>query len=315
MDFKYDKIFPNFKEVQRFMEDVKHCCDMKNFKPAAIIGIEGGGEVMEIVASDVFGLDIQMSAFDKTKKVLVVSALTTPRSIAAYFKKDERLKGTDNGDQVFIASMFHRPNIDNSSDNDDSNPNYSFHQLYNDQKVVFPWKIYSSMREDMEKERSPFCPNYWEDAPDMVVNEDGADAAAKITKKFVPWHYMEPFFEQIRGYLKETGKKPQAVFGPPRGGIIYAKALSDYLAIPWSAELENNMIYAEDIFNTGKTAEKIADFENVISVAMAYRAGKCSVKPDVVFMDAEDYLMVHPHERYQNGYNSDVIKTINDRNR
>jgi hypoxanthine phosphoribosyltransferase len=310
MDFKYQKIYINFKEVQGFMENVKHCCDKRDFKPDAVIGIEGGGEVMEVVASDVFGKDIQISTFDKNKKILVVSGLTTPRSISAYFKKDERFAKNCASNQLFIASMFHRPDIDNNPNQE--YPHFSFHQLYNDQKVVFPWKIYSSMREDIEKEQSPYCPNYWEDAPDTVVNENTPN---QETRRFVPWHYIEPFFEQIRAYLKETGKKPDAVFGPPRGGIIYAKALSDYLGLPWSAELDDNMIYAEDIFDTGKTAEKTADFKNIINVAMTYRAGRSVTKPDVAYLDAEEYWMVHPHERYQNGYDSESIKTINDRNK
>jgi hypoxanthine phosphoribosyltransferase len=299
MDFKYEKIYTNFKEVQCFMEEVKQCCDKKDFKPDAVIGIEGGGELMEIFASDVFGKDIQSSIFDKEKKILVVSAVTTPRSISAYFKED-------NADEhFFVASMFHRPDIGKNPDQ--GYPHFSFQQLYNDQKVIFPWKIYSSMREDMDHERNPYCPNYWEEAPDTILNEGTPE---EVTRRLVPWHYMEQFFEQIRAYLKENGKKPDAVFGPPRGGIVYAKALSDYLGLPWSAELDDNMIYAEDIFDTGKTAEKIADFENIISVAMTYRAAKSVVKPDVVFLDAEEYLMVHPHERYQNGYTSNVVKTV-----
>jgi len=309
MDFKYEKIFVTFKEVQSFMEDVKQCCEKRDFKPDAIIGIEGGGEVMEIIASDVFGKDIQTSAFDKKKKLLVVSGLTTPRSISAYFKVDKQFKENNASDQLFVASMFHRPDINKNPDQEF--PHFSFHQLYNDQKVVFPWKIYSSMRQDMEKDQSPYCPNYWEDAPDTVLNEGKPN---QEIRRFVPWHYMEPFFEQIRAYLKETGKKPEAVFGPPRGGVIYAKALSDYLGLPWSAELDNNMIYVEDIFDTGKTAEKIADFENVTSVAMTCRASKSIIKPDVCYLDAEEYWMVHPHERYQSGYASSNIKTINDRN-
>jgi len=312
MDFKYEKIFTNFKEVQSFIEDVKQCCKIKGFTPDAVMGIEGGGEIMAIVASDAFGLDIQSSMVDKKKNILIVSGLTTPRSIGVFFKKDAQFKENNASDKVFIASMFHRPDIDKNPEQD--NPHFSFHQLYNDQKVIFPWKIYSSMREDMEKERSPFCPNFWEDAPDVVVNAESADETAKLTKRFVPWQNMEPFFEHIRSYLKETGKKPAAVYGPPRGGVIYAKSLSDYLCLPWSAELDNNMIYIEDIFDTGKTAEKIADFENIISVAMTCRSCKSRVKPDVCFMDAEDYWMVHPHERYQNGYYSSVIKTVNDKN-
>ena len=89
MDFKYGKIYINFKEIQRFMEDVKKCCEIKGFKPDAIIGIAGGGELMGILASDVFGKDIQLSDVDKSKKLLVVSGLTTPRSISAYFKEDK----------------------------------------------------------------------------------------------------------------------------------------------------------------------------------------------------------------------------------
>lgn len=304
MDYANKKIYPHFTDVQVYMENVKNYCDKKGFKPEAIMKLDGS-EIFDIVASDTFGLDIQFSRIDKKKKLLIVGGVTTPRTIHKYVSAEGKSGETSDNDNVFVTSMFHRINLKDMDPEKIITPHFSDNNLFNDEHVVFPWQIWSSMREDMEKGLSAFSPNYYEVAPDITVDDGTPDG---ITKCLVPWQNIELLCEEVYRYLKTTGKKPDAVYGASRGGQIYAQAISDYLGIPWSAKLWHNMIYTEDIFKSGKTAEKIADYKKIITVAMNYRAEKTLVTPDVS-LGEDRRLTCSPHERYQNGFTSKVVRT------
>ena len=308
MDFKNGKVYPHFKEIQRFMEDIKDVCDAKGFKPDAVMKIDGS-EIFDIIASDTFDIDIQISQLDRTKKLLIVGGVTTTRSIKKYFTVNEELKENAIGENIMLASFMHRPVLDSANPDSEVKPHMSYHQLLNDEDVVFPWEIWGSMREDMDKGLSPYTPNYFESAPDIVVNKGQKD---EHTKRFTPWHQMELLCEKTRSFLKETGRKPDAVFGTARSGHIYAKVLSNYLDLPWSAELRKNMIYADDTFDSGKTAEIVGDFKNITTVAMNYRGDRTTVMPEVTMGDQEAFWTCGPHERNQNGYTSHVIRTAQD---
>jgi len=304
MDYANKKIYPHFTDVQQYMEQVKDYCDKKGFKPEAVMKLDGS-EIFDIVASDTFGLDIQRSRVDKNKKLLIVGGLTTPRTIGKYVKAGEQSRENNEDDNVIVTSMFHRMNLKDLSPEKIITPHFAGNNLFNDEHVVFPWQIWSSMREDMEKGISAFSPNYYEIAPDITVNDGTPD---EVIKCLVPWQNIELLCEEVYRYLKTTGKKPAAVFGASRSGHIYAQSISDYLGIPWSANLWHNMIYTEDIFISGRTAEKIGDYKKIITVAMNYRVGKSLVTPDVSL--GEDLRFTcSPHERYQNGFTSKVVRT------
>ena len=49
----------------------------------------------------------------------------------------------------------------------------------------------------------------------------------------------------------------EGVYGFPRGGLCLAVALSHSLAIPLLQEPKNNSLIVDDIYDTGKTLEKI----------------------------------------------------------
>ena len=304
MDFKNGKVYPHFKEIQRFMEDVKDVCDEKGFKPDAVMKIDGS-ELFDIIASDTFGADVQISQFDRSKKLLVVGGVTTPRSIKRYFTLDG---GPTVAENIMLASFMHKPVLDSQNPDSEIKPHMSYHQLLNEEDVVFPWEIWGSMREDMDRGLSPYSPNYFESAPDIVVNKGTKN---ERVRRLTPWHQMELLGEKVRSFLKETGRKPDAVFGTARSGYIYAKIVSNYLGLPWSAELRKNMIYADDTFDSGKTAEIVGDFKNITTVAMNY-CGETTIMPEVTMGDNEDCWACGPHERHQHGYISSVIRTAQD---
>jgi len=304
MDYANRKIYPHFTDVQHYMEQVKDYCDRKGFKPDVIMKLDGS-EIFDIVASDTFGLDIQCSHFDKNKKLLVVGGVTTPRTISKYFRDDEQSSENKGNDNVVVTSMFHRINFSTENPGRIITPHFAGNNLYNDEHIIFPWQIWSSMREDIQNGLSAFSPNYYESAHDIVVNPGTPE---EVTKCLVPWQNIELLCEEVYRYLKTTGKKPDAIFGPARGGHIYAQALSDYLGLPWAANFWHNMIYVSHIFDSGKTAEKVDDFKKIITVAMNYRGGKSAVMPDVS-LGSDHRLTCNPHERYQNGFTASVVRT------
>ena len=304
MDYANKKIYPHFTDVQHFFEQVKDYCDKKGFKPEAIMKLDGS-EIFDIVASDTFGLDIQCSRIDKKKKLLIVGGVTTPRTISKFMTTGEQSDENRANENLLVTSMFHRINFKDINPERIVTPHFSGNNLFNDEHVVFPWQIWSSMRDDINDGLNAFSPNYYEVATDIIVNKGTPD---EVTKCLVPWQNVELLCEEVYRYLKTTGKKPVAVFGASRGGQIYAQSISDYLGIPWSANLWHNMIYTEDIFKSGRTAEKIEDFKGIITVAMNYRAEKTLVTPDVS-LGEDRRSTCSPHERYQNGFNSSVVRT------
>ena len=304
MDYANKKIYPHFTDVQHYIEELKDYCDKRGFKPEAIMKLDGS-EIFDIVAADTFGLEIQCTWLDKNKKLLIVGGVTTPRTIGKYVKTGERSDENSEDDKVLVASMFHRINLKDMNPERIVIPHFACNNLYNDEHVVFPWQIWSSMREDIENGLNAFSPNYYEAAPDITINKGTSN---EIVKCLVPWQNVELLCEEVYRYLKTTGKKPAAVFGASRGGQIYAQSISDYLGLPWSANLWHNMIYTEDFFDSGRTAAKIGDFKKMITVAMNYRAEKSLVTPDVSL--GEDRRQTcSPHHRYQNGFTSRVVRT------
>jgi hypothetical protein len=302
MDYANKKIYPHFTDVQHYMEQVKDYCDRKGFRPEAVIKLDGS-EIFDVIASDTFGLDIQSSRFDKKKRLLVVGGITTPLTIGSYIKAGEQ--PDESSENILVTSMFHRLNISEQNPEKMIIPHFTGNNLFNDEHIVFPWQIWSSMREDMKNGLNAFSPNYYEVAPDITVNKGTPE---EVTKCLVPWQNVELLCEEVYRYLKTTGKKPDAVFGASRGGYVYAQAISDYLGIPWSAKLWHNMIYTEAFFDSGKTAEKIGDYKQIITVAMNYRAGKSAVIPDICLTE-DRRLACNPHERYHNGFTSRVVRT------
>jgi len=306
MDYANKKIYPHFTEVQHYLEQAKEYCSRKGFKPEAVMKLDGS-EIFDVVASDTFGIDIQNSWFDKRKKLLIVGGVTTSRTISKYIDADgQSLEAGANGN-IVVTSMYHRFNINAENPAKIITPHFTGNNLYNEEHIVFPWQIWSSMREDMKNGLSAFSPNYYESAPDIVVNPGTPE---EVTKCLIPWQNIELLCEEVYQYLKTTGKKPDAVFGPARGGHIYAQALSDYLGIPWAANLWHNMIYVGHLFDSGRTAEKVDDFRNIITVAMNYRGGKSSVMPEIS-LGHDQRLTCNPHERYQHGFTSGVVQTHN----
>lgn len=66
--------------------------------------------------------------------------------------------------------------------------------------------------------------------------------------------------------LKDFGYKPLVIYGLPRGGISTMFLLSRYLtnAVTFSERPEDATIIVEDIYDTGKTAEKLKKFNKPI---------------------------------------------------
>jgi len=304
MDYANKKIYPHFTDVQHYMEQVKDYCDRRGFKPDAVMKLDGS-EIFDIIASDTFGLDIQNSRFDKKKKLLIVGGITTPRTIGKYIKAGEPTGEGGEEDNILVTSMFHRLNIRDQNPDKMILPHFTGNNLFNEEHIVFPWQIWSSMREDIKNGLNAFSPNYYEVAPDITINRGTPN---EVTKSLIPWQNIEVLCEEVYRYLKTTDRKPSAVFGSSRSGYIYAQAISDYLDIPWSAKLWHNMIYTEDVFDSGKNAEKCDDFKRIITVAMNYRSEKTVIMPDVC-LGEDPRFTCSPHERYQNGFTSRVVRT------
>ena len=73
--------------------------------------------------------------------------------------------------------------------------------------------------------------------------------------KRLNWIEFEECVVSISNKCKN--KKYNGVYGFPRGGLCLAVALSHSLSLPLLKEPQNNSLIVDDIYETGKTLEKI----------------------------------------------------------
>ena len=76
--------------------------------------------------------------------------------------------------------------------------------------------------------------------------------------KIVSWKEFNSCIKRITWDCKE--KKFSGVYGFPRGGLCLAVALSHSMNIPFLDKLEPGCLVVDDVYETGKTLNKVIGF-------------------------------------------------------
>lgn len=119
-----------------------------------------------------------------------------------------------------------------------------------------------------------------------------------IIKEYVTWDDIEDFIAHL---ARETDnfKKFNGVYGPARGGIIYAAIISNRYNIPFLGAPQVGCLCIDDICDTGDTA--LAWRNKGYFIATHYFKKGAKVEPDYWFREKEDKWIVFPIEQNNEG--------------
>lgn len=120
-------------------------------------------------------------------------------------------------------------------------------------------------------------------------------------KKRISPEFYHSLILQLVDRIKSSGKKYEAIYAIPRGGLIVGVYLSHYLNLPLFTDV-NHLIFAEEILivddlaDTGSTLEQFSSYDSAVvlykprsSVKPTYYAGECN----------NDDWIIHPFEVYE----------------
>ena len=75
----------------------------------------------------------------------------------------------------------------------------------------------------------------------------------EVKKQYITWKQVEEYVDAVVDHIKANNISIDGVFGPPRGGLIFAVMLSHRLHVPMLMSPYGNCLIVDDIADTGKS--------------------------------------------------------------
>ena len=119
-----------------------------------------------------------------------------------------------------------------------------------------------------------------------------------VIKEYVTWDDIEDFIAHL-AHETDNFKKFNGVYGPARGGIIYAAIISNRYNIPFLGAPQVGCLCIDDICDTGDIA--LAWRNKGYFIATHYFKKGAKVEPDYWFREKEDKWIVFPIEQNNEG--------------
>ena len=115
-----------------------------------------------------------------------------------------------------------------------------------------------------------------------------------IIKEYVTWNDVEEFISYLADKT-DNFKNFNGVYGPARGGLLYAIIISNRYNLPFLAAPQVGCLCVDDICDTGDTALSWKNKGYVI--ATHYYKQDAKVTPDYWFKEKDNKWIVFPIER------------------
>lgn len=119
-------------------------------------------------------------------------------------------------------------------------------------------------------------------------------------KVYVSWSDIEDYISNVVLDLKKRNIQPTGVYGPPRGGLIFATLLSYKMGIPLLLNAAKGCVIIDDIADSGRTllhfTENDTQFNKYYITTMYYHE-RSVVKPDYYMFSKKDKWIVYPYEK------------------
>lgn len=120
-----------------------------------------------------------------------------------------------------------------------------------------------------------------------------------MEKVYVTYEQINEYIDNVVKDLKKRGIKPTGVYGPPRGGLIFATLLSYKMDIPLLLNASKGCVIIDDIADSGRTllhfTENDTQFNKYYITTMYYHE-RSVVKPDYYMHLKKDRWIVYPYE-------------------
>ena len=120
-----------------------------------------------------------------------------------------------------------------------------------------------------------------------------------MAKVYVTYEQIHEYIEAVVQDLESKNIKPTGVYGPPRGGLIYATLLSYRLDIPLLLHAAKGCVIVDDIADSGRTllhyTENDTQFNKYYITTMFYHE-RSVVKPDFYVYEKKNDWIVFPYE-------------------
>lgn len=120
-----------------------------------------------------------------------------------------------------------------------------------------------------------------------------------MAKVYVTYEEIHDYIEKVVENLEKRGIKPTGVYGPPRGGLVFATMLSYRMNIPLLLNAAEGCVIIDDIADSGRTllhfTENDTQFNKYYITTMYYHE-RSVVKPDFYAHEKKDNWIVFPYE-------------------
>ena len=129
-------------------------------------------------------------------------------------------------------------------------------------------------------------------------------------KEFITWKQFDKAIDKMVKHYKQTNNNCLAVYGPPRGGLVFAVALSHRLNLPLVTSLSDmtgRILIVDDIIDTGLTMTKYINEMNHTIYTMHYHQ-QSKVVPDFYVSNKTDKWIVYPWETNESDMIQDYLK-------
>lgn len=127
--------------------------------------------------------------------------------------------------------------------------------------------------------------------------------AKKPKKMFVTWKQVEDYVDAVVTHVKKNNIPIDGVFGPPRGGLIFAVMLSHRLHVPLLMHPYGNCLIVDDIADTGQSLIHYRRMEMLLDpffITTMFWVRTSSVKPDFYWKEKKtDAWVVYPWENQE----------------
>ena len=120
-----------------------------------------------------------------------------------------------------------------------------------------------------------------------------------MAKVYVTYEQIHEYINLVAEDLNKRGIKPTGVYGPPRGGLIFATLLSYKLNIPLLLNAADGCVIIDDIADSGRTllhfTENDTQFNKYYITTMYYHE-RSMVKPNFYVHEKKNDWIVFPYE-------------------
>lgn len=120
-----------------------------------------------------------------------------------------------------------------------------------------------------------------------------------MAKVYVTYDEIHEYIDAVVKDLEKRNITPTGVYGPPRGGLVFATLLSYRLKIPLLLNAAKGCIIVDDIADSGRTllhfTENDTQFNKYYITTMYYHE-RSVVKPDFYLCEKKDNWIVFPYE-------------------